>query len=158
MAVFSIPLLALLTVWSALAPLAAPAADGVWPVDRPFVVGAYDPPERDWLPGNRGVDLAAHVGQSVRSMLAGVVAFAGPVAGKPVVVVRLPDGRRVTYEPVRALVRVGDPVGTGQVIGVVAIGGGHCAGTCLHVGLRTPTGYADPLSLLGRRPAVLKPL
>ncbi len=135
-----------------------PTADGVWPVDRPRVVEPYAPPEHDWLAGHRGVDLAVAVGQPVRSMVDGAVAFAGQVAGRPVVVVRLPDGRRTTYEPVHARVTVGETVRAGQVLGVVAAGQGHCPAACLHVGLRTATGYADPLSLVGRRPAVLKPL
>ena len=137
---------------------AVPTEVGVWPLDQTRVVGSFSPPAKDWLAGHRGVDLAASVGQPVRSMVAGQVVFAGLVAGKPVVSVALPDGRRVTYEPVRAQVAVGDSVSAGELLGVVAAAGGHCAVACLHVGLRTPTGYADPLSLLGRRPAVLKPL
>ena len=90
----------------------------------------------------------------------GVVTVAGTVAGKPVVAVALPGGgSRVTYEPVVARVRVGVPVRSGDILGVLAAAGGHCGGTagCLHLGLRTPTGYRDPLALIERTPAVLKP-
>jgi len=131
------------------------------------MTAGFDPPAQDWLAGHRGVDFAALPGTPVRAVAAGVVAFAGPVAGRPVVVVRLPDGRRTTYEPVRALVGVGEQVAAGATLGVVVdragsdpdpAGGRHCASGCLHLGLRTATGYADPLSLLTRPPAVLKPL
>ena len=137
---------------------ARPAEVGVWPVDGTHVVEPFAPPEHDWQAGHRGVGLAADPGAGVRAMAAGRVAFAGRVAGKPVVSVELADGRRVTYEPVLASVVVGQRVAAGDVLGVVVGSGGHCGGECLHVGLRTGTGYADPLSLLGRRPAILKPL
>ncbi len=97
-------------------------------------------------------------------MAAGVIGFAGTVAGKGVVTVVLAGGARLTYEPVRASVRVGTQVRDGQVIGTVVAAGGHCGGErgCLHIGLRATSGagpafYLDPLSLLERRPAVLKP-
>ncbi len=130
---------------------------GTWPVDAPRVVARFDAPEPDWLAGHRGIDLATSPGQQVRAMAAGVVAFAGRVGGRGVVVVELPDGRRTTYEPVRAGVRVGQSVSTDQPIGTTA-DGGHCGSRCLHVGLRVDGGYRDPLTLIGRRPAVLKPL
>ena len=148
------------TVLLALA-LAFPAG---WPVDDPRVVSGFRPPAADWQAGHRGVDLAARTSDPVRAMAAGVVGFAGVIAGKPVVTVTLPGGARLTYEPVLASVTVGTLVRDGDVIGRVASSGGHCGGArgCLHVGLRSTTGtgdpaYRDPLSLLERRPAVLKP-
>lgn len=135
-----------------------------WPVDDPLVVSGFRPPTADWQAGHRGVDLAARTGDPVRAMAGGVVGFAGTVAGKPVVTVVLAGGARLTFEPVRASVRVGQIVRDGEVIGSVAATGGHCGGArgCLHVGLRFGPGlggtvYLDPLRLLGRRPAVLKP-
>lgn len=141
--------------------LAVPAG---WPVDDPRVVSAFRPPAQDWHSGHRGVDLAVATGDPVRAMASGVIGFAGTVGGKPVVTVVLAGGARLTYEPVRASVRVGEPVRDGDVIGSVAAAGGHCGGLrgCLHVGLRSETSsggpvYLDPLRLLDRRPAVLKP-
>lgn len=138
---------------------AVPPGPGRWPVAAPVVLSGFRPPDAPWAAGHRGVDLAARTGEPVRAVLAGRVAFAGSVAGKPVVTIALPDGRRVTYEPVRASVREGDSVSAGDVLGALSGSGGHCGGRsgCLHVGLITPSGYADPLGLLGRRPAVLKP-
>jgi murein DD-endopeptidase MepM/ murein hydrolase activator NlpD len=95
-------------------------------------------------------------------MASGTVAFVGTVAGKPVITVALagPAHPRSTYEPVVASVQVGEQVLVGEVIGTVAVAGGHCGGArgCVHVGVRTDTGYLDPLSLLRRPPAVLKPI
>lgn len=134
---------------------------GTWPVADPTVVARFDPPVAAWSSGHRGVDLAARTGDVVRSMAAGTVLFAGTIAGKPVVSVGYPgpDRPRSTYEPVIPSVAVGQQVAEGAVLGTVAVIGGHCGGTrgCLHVGLRTDTRYLDPLTLVGRAPAVLKP-
>ncbi len=141
--------------------LAVPAG---WPVDDPLVVSGFRPPAADWQAGHRGVDLAAQTGDPVRAMASGRVGFAGTIAGKPVVTVVLAGGARLTYEPVLATVSAGALVGDGDVIGSVAAAGGHCGGDrgCLHVGLRASSGpggpvYLDPLSIVERRPAVLKP-
>ncbi|MCX6434322.1 MAG: M23 family metallopeptidase [Actinobacteria bacterium] len=134
---------------------------GQWPVADPTLLSVFRPPSSVWGAGHRGVDLAARTGQEVRAMAAGVVSFAGTIAGKPVVAIALPGpgSRRVTYEPVVATVAVGQAVRAGDVIGTLAAAGGHCGGAvgCVHIGLRTADGYLDPLSLMGRRPAVLKP-
>jgi len=135
----------------------APPPDPAHPTPRPGVVRPFDPPDRAWGAGHRGLDLAATSGAPVRSLTAGVVGTAGPVAGKPVVTVLLPGGRRVTYEPVLATVAPGQAVGRGEILGLVAATGGHCGGAagCLHVGLRAGDDYLDPTVLLGR--AVLRP-
>ena len=59
------------------------------------------------------------------------------------------DGIRSTYEPVVAMVAVGDPVVVGQQLGTVAPAGSHCITTCVHLGAIRGTTYLDPLRLLG---------
>jgi len=59
------------------------------------------------------------------------------------------DDLRTTYEPVTPQVAAGQQVSLGQPIGRVS-GGGHCAGRCLHWGLRQGDLYVDPLLLIGR--------
>jgi murein DD-endopeptidase MepM/ murein hydrolase activator NlpD len=126
-----------------------------WPVTgpgvrgRPRVLRGFEPPATPWAAGHRGVDLRAGPDAQVRAAAPGEVDFAGQVAGTPVVVVRLPGGLRVTYEPVRATAAVGARVGAGARIGVTAGGGlPHCPGACLHWGLLRGDVYLDPLSLL----------
>ena len=131
------------------------------PVDGPVVVlRPFAPPPIAWLPGHRGVDLAASRGDLVRAAGAGTVTFAADLAGRGVVVVTHDRGLRTTYEPVSALVRVGDAVAAGEVIGTVAEGAVHCGGAspCLHWGLRRGRDYLDPMLLLDPgRPVLLPP-
>ncbi|WP_076259790.1 M23 family metallopeptidase [Intrasporangium flavum] len=140
--------------------VSASHATWAWPLDpEPRVERAFDPPDRPWGAGHRGVDLAATVGQPVRSPEAGTVTWAGVVAGRGVVVVTHPGGLRSTFEPVTATVRVGTTVARGGPVGAVTAAPGHCApGTCLHWGVQRGRQYLDPLSFVGRAPIVLLPL
>ncbi|WP_425270504.1 murein hydrolase activator EnvC family protein [Micromonospora chersina] len=138
----------------------APGARFRWPLaGTPRVVRRFDPPPQPWLPGHRGVDLAAVPGAEVRSAGAGVVLFAGTVAGRPVVTVGHTDGLRTTYEPVRAAPAAGTRVAAGTPIGLLTAGHPGCAAAaCLHWGLRRGEEYLDPLALLGLGPVRLLPL
>ncbi|WP_084412778.1 MULTISPECIES: murein hydrolase activator EnvC family protein [Arsenicicoccus] len=139
---------------------AAPRAPGRWtaPVRPLRVVTRFTAPPQPWARGHRGVDLAAGPGAAIVAPADGVVAFAGMVAGRPVLSVDHEGGLRSTYEPVVARVSVGDQVTQGQVIAVVADGPGHCSSSCLHWGARRGQVYVDPLSLIDRPPLVLLPL
>jgi len=120
-----------------------------WPLaGKPEVIRGFAAPEHDYGPGHRGVDLAARAGQPVLAGAAGMVAFAGSVGGRGVVSIDH-DDMRTTYEPVSPQVTAGQRVRLGQPIGRVS-GGGHCAGRCLHWGLRQGVSYVDPLVLLGQ--------
>jgi murein DD-endopeptidase MepM/ murein hydrolase activator NlpD len=123
------------------------------------VLAGFDAPDPDWLPGHRGVDLLAFPGEPVVAAGEGTVTYAARVVDRGVVVVRHPDGRSTTYEPVEAEVRVGDEVVVGDRVGVLGRGG-HCDGVCLHWGLVAADGvtYEDPLALLRPPHAVLLPL
>lgn len=132
------------------------------PLDGPtHVLRAFDPPPRPWLAGHRGVDLAAASGVTVRSPAAGVVTFAGDVAGRGVVTVLHDDGRRSSLEPVTATVAAGDRVEAGDALGALAGGahGGVPGGPALHWGVREDDRYVDPWALLpGTGPVVLLPV
>ncbi len=136
---------------------AAAGARGGWPVPAP-VVAEFQPPLLRWLPGHRGLDFAVAAGTVVRAPRGGVVLFAGPVAGRGIVVIGH-GALRSTYEPVAPLVVVGQRVASGQVIGRVAPGAGHCGGEplCLHWGLRRGEAYLDPRLLIRPGYAVLLP-
>ena len=139
-------------------------AHGVWPLSpQPAVVRHFEPPPNPYAAGHRGVDLAGTPGQPVRSALAGTVAFAGSIGGKPVVTVRHDGERRTTYEPVVSSVAVDQAVTAGEVLGRLVVTDSHCfPAACLHWGLveghGEPRTYADPLTLLGGGPVRLLPL
>ncbi|GHJ49801.1 hypothetical protein Cs7R123_71430 [Catellatospora sp. TT07R-123] len=122
-----------------------------WPLDgTPRPVRRFDPPPQRWLPGHRGVDLAAGPGAPVLAAGAGVVRFAGVIAGRGVVSVAHPDGLITTYEPVQPSVEVGQHVDAGSVLGALSPGHPGCpAAACLHWGLRRAAAYLDPLAVLG---------
>ncbi len=132
---------------------------GVWPLHpEPEVVARFDPPTSPYGPGHRGVDLLGRAGQPVRAALAGTITYAGPLAGRGVVVVSHGD-TRTTYEPVSANVSVGSTVGRGAVIGSLQPFGSHCAPrVCLHWGWLRGDTYLDPLRLVGAGPVRLLPL
>lgn len=130
-----------------------------WPLaPRPALVNVFDPPEHDWLPGHRGVDLAGNSNQAVRAAGPGTVVFAGRVAGKPVVSIDHPGGLRTTYEPVTASVRAGMRVRASEIVGTLEPGHPTCKDACLHWGVRRGREYLDPLALVHFTPIRLKPL
>jgi len=133
----------------ALAPLfcgtGGPFAPGVpsydAPVDSPIHRG-FDLPAGQYGPGNRGLDYDTPSDRAVRTIGAGEVTFAGPVAGRVFVTIAHPDGLRSSYGPLaHAAVRAGEVVGRAQTIG-------RTAGR-LHLGVRRGDEYLDPAPLLG---------
>jgi len=136
-----------------------PRGSGVWPLSpAPAVVHAFDPPGSDFGAGHRGVDLAGRPGQVVAAALPGQVTFAGRLAGRGVVVVSH-GPTRTTYEPVRAIVRVGDLVDAGTPLGVLDLPLSHCfPSACLHWGWVRGETYLDPLELVGAGRVRLLPL
>ncbi|TQS17447.1 M23 family metallopeptidase [Microbispora hainanensis] len=118
----------------------------------------FDPPPQRWLAGHRGVDVAARPGEKVVAAGPGIVGLAERVAGRGVVTISHSGGLRTTYLPVRALVRPGEVVAAGQVIGVVEEdAAAHCTAPCLHWGLLRGRLYLDPLLLFGRGQVRLLP-
>ncbi|GAA1628643.1 murein hydrolase activator EnvC family protein [Catellatospora bangladeshensis] len=141
--------------WAAATPQTrwAVAAPGGWRwplAGTPRPVRLFDPPPEPWLPGHRGVDLAADPGTPVLAAAPGTVVYAGRLAGRGVVSIDHADGLRTTYEPVDASVQAGAVVAAGQALGTLAPGHPGCpAAACLHWGLRRGPVYLDPLTVLG---------
>jgi murein DD-endopeptidase MepM/ murein hydrolase activator NlpD len=139
---------------------AAPVAGFSWPLQPgpDTIVSDFDPPQRPWLAGNRGVDLAGVAGEAVHASGAGIVSFAGRVAG--VGVVSITSGAlRTTYEPLQVTIHQGEQVLAGALIGRLSLAGSHCVPrACLHWGLLRGTDYLDPLALLGLEHVRLLPL
>ncbi|KLO47096.1 peptidase M23 [Mycobacterium nebraskense] len=152
-----------LTALSA-APAVADDARLDWPLrPPPAVARGFDAPSPDWKPGHRGVDLPGAPGQPVYAAGTATVVFAGELAGRPVVSLAHPGGLRTSYEPVRAAVRVGQPVTAQTVIGELVPGHAGCrAAACLHWGAMwgpaSGAHYVDPLGLVKSTPIRLKPL
>ncbi|EEI16889.1 M23 family metallopeptidase [Corynebacterium sanguinis] len=122
------------------------------------ITRSADIPDKNWLPGHRGVDLALGIGESVLAAGAGTVAFAGVVAGTPVVSIDHADGIRTTYQPVYTHVKTGDHVDEGDVIGRLAPAAG-AEHNGLHWGARTgEDAYLNPLTLLDAPAIRLKPV
>lgn len=150
-ATVSIPLALLASPAPAVAtPAPAPTASWVAPLGDPVLVTrGFDPPPDRFAAGHRGVDLGGPPGTAVLAAGAGVVVFAGTVAGRPVVSIAHDSGLRTTYEPVEPVVRAGRAVSRGTVIGRLQPGHSGCpVQACLHWGLRRGEGYLDPLLLL----------
>ena len=127
----------------------------VWPVDAVHIVRPFEAPASRYAAGHRGIDLGG--ADRVRSPASGTVAFAGPVAGRPVVTIDHGDGLVTTFEPVTTSLDVGDAVARGDPVGEVAVGG-HTAAGAVHFGVRWNGEYVNPLRLLGGVPrAILLP-
>ena len=122
------------------------------------VLRLFDAPAQRWSSGHRGVDLAAAVGEAVRSPAAGVVSFSGTVVDRGVVTITHPDGLRSSLEPVVGAPVAGTTVDADDEVGTVQRSG-HCAReACVHWGVRRGQTYLDPLELLGVDPVVLLPV
>jgi hypothetical protein len=106
-----------------------------WPISPAQVVRGFDPPAQPWLPGHRGVDLAAAPLTVVHAAGAGRVVYAGVLAGRGVVSVEHTGGLRTTYEPVTPLVAAGDLIALGAPVGALQAGHPGCpVAACLHWG------------------------
>ena len=133
-------------------PIAAPVR-GLRPLPG-AIVRVFDPPEHPWLAGHRGLDITGDIGEEVLAPGPGRVRFAGEVAGTPVVSIDHGHGLISTYQPVVAVVVVGDSVGAGDVIGTVSAGG-HCSRPCVHVGVKQEGVYRHPFLALRIWPRLL---
>ncbi|MGY1692118.1 murein hydrolase activator EnvC family protein [Geodermatophilus sp. SYSU D01105] len=144
----------------AVAEPAPPSSSALWvPPVEGAVTRPFDPPADRYAAGHRGVDLAGAPGAAVLAAGDGVVAFAGMVAGRPVVSVDHPGGLRTTYEPVEPTVGAGQAVARGSPLGALTAGHDGCpAAACLHWGLRLRDTYLDPLALLRPPEVRLLPL
>ena len=101
-----------------------------WPLEHAQVIGEYDAPAKQWLPGHRGLDLRARPQDAIIAPADGVVAFSGKV-----VIVK------------------------GERFARVEGGSEHCADECLHWGLKSGgRDYADPSGRVRSMRVELKPL
>lgn len=137
-----------------------PRGSWQWPLPgQPEVVKAFDPPDRPWLPGHRGIDLAGTQAAPVLAVDDGTVSYSGRIAGIGIVSVTHPNGIRSTYQPVTDRIAEGRDVRAGDQIGHLGDIGSHClVRLCLHLGaVRGERTYLDPLQFLQPRELTLLP-
>ena len=121
----------------------------------PVVTREYYAPTPNWLPGHRGVDLEFAEGGEVYAASDGVVIYAGLLVDRNLVSIEHSGGIRTSYEPVDPVVRRGEHVRAGQLIGYAEAG--HTdkhfweSTVAVHFGARRAGKYIDPLSLLRHR-------
>ena len=145
-------------------PPAAPDPPPVPPLWMPVagaVVRGLDTRAGPFGPGHRGIDIAASVGELVRSPTAGRVVFAGRVAGTNWVSLLVAPGVLVTLGPLLDPASTADRVQLRTPVG--RVGPGHWtqpvgrAGSgreeaSLHLSVRVDGVYVDPLAYLVDRP------
>lgn len=123
-----------------------------WPVAGPHTISRnYSAPTHVYSPGHRGIDVRAELGSEILAPADGVVRFVGWVVDRSVLSIDH-EGVISTFEPVDAVVKKGERVSRGQVIGILS-SGPHC--TCLHMGARQGNSYLSPMALLGSVPAAV---
>jgi murein DD-endopeptidase MepM/ murein hydrolase activator NlpD len=132
--------------------VASKAASGAW--FRPSGAGIVSPFGMRWGRMHEGVDFGARYGAPIRAIGDGVVVGAGYLPGEggygQLTLIRHKNGIVSAYaHQSRMLVRAGDRVTAGEVIGYVG-STGHVTGPHLHFEIRTSThgGQIDPVSWL----------
>lgn len=154
----------LATILACAAPARADPGRLQWPLrPPPAVTREFDAPSPNWQRGHRGVDLAGAPGQPVYAAGPATVVFAGKLAGRPVVSLAHDGGLRTSYEPIEAVVVVGQRVDATSVLGRLVAGHPGCpAVACLHWGAMwgpaARADYVNPIGLLAATPVRLKPL
>jgi len=120
-----------------------------WPVVGPVVRG-FEPPSSPYGPGHRGIDIATPIGTVVRAPAAGVVSFAGQIAGQRYVTIDHGGGLLSTCSFLSGLlVHRGDLVAEGEAVALSGAGHPGDAIPDLHFGVRLNGQYVDPLDYLG---------
>jgi hypothetical protein len=161
--------LALLSVamWQYQATQSSAATEPVWaaPLDAPLhLIHPFYAPNSDYSAGHRGVDYRVRLDQRVVSPTDAVVWFTGKVVDRNVLSLRTASGDLLAFEPVCSELTVGQSVTRGEMVGSVCradpVYRQHCDGQlCLHLSLRTSSGYLSPLVRWGAlSPTVLLPV
>lgn len=120
---------------------------------EPFTT-LFSAPTTAYGPGHRGIDFHIARGNTLTAPVDGVVHFSGTVADRPLITIKVNDHVLLTLEPVESELREGEAVKRGEVIGTVSKGG-HCAATCVHIGVRIKGVYVNPLRFFIEKPVLL---
>jgi murein DD-endopeptidase MepM/ murein hydrolase activator NlpD len=119
-----------------------------WPVTGPVIRG-FEGPATPYSAGHRGIDIAAEVGTPIQAPDAGVVTFAGRVAGSLFLTIDHGAGIRTSYSLLSGLaVSKGAIVSRGQLVAFTGHGHPDVDVPHLHFGIRLNGVYVDPLDYL----------
>lgn len=132
----------------------------VTPVPAMEIIEAFDPPDKLWLKGHRGIDVLALEGEPLRAPTGGTIRFAGTVAGMATVSILTESDHVFTFQPAATLLKKGESFAAGEQIGTVG-SGGHCQRSCLHIGAwpaASDRRYVDPGKFFGQEQSALLPL
>ncbi|MBO1901175.1 M23 family metallopeptidase [Leucobacter weissii] len=153
----TLPLALLVVAVTAVAPRSHAASERLWspPLGHPLRISApYSLPNGPYRAGHRGIDLPATSGDPVRAPTSGTISFAGTVVDRPVISIRVDERTVLSMEPVTSALAAGDIVAPGGIVGEID-SDAHCAGGCLHLGVRVDGDYVNPLRFLRPRPVLL---
>ena len=132
----------------------------VTPVPAMEIIEAFDPPDKPWLKGHRGIDVLALEGEPLRAPTGGTIRFAGTVAGMATISILTESDHVFTFQPAATLLKKGESFAAGEQIGTVG-SGGHCQRSCLHIGAwpaASDRRYVDPGKFFGQEQSALLPL
>ena len=128
------------------------------PIPGANLVKDFDLPINTYSSGHRGVDYLSTFGAPVVASADGVITHAGLIANRFTVTVTH-NNLRTTYEPVKPIVKFGQFVKQGQIIGYLQQIGSHCfPESCLHFGLKEEKTYLNPIISNPRKYPRLLPL
>ena len=108
--------------------------------------------------GHRGIDLLAAENSAVIASEDGYISHSGFIYNRWTISVTH-NSFRTTYEPVKPIVKLGQKVKQGEVIGFLQTEGSHCfPKSCLHFGLKEGSNYFKPKFKNLRKYPILLPL
>ena len=108
--------------------------------------------------GHRGIDLLAAENSAVIASEDGYISHSGFIYNRWTISVTH-NSFRTTYEPVKPIVKLGQIVKQGEIIGFLQTEGSHCfPKSCLHFGLKEGSTYFNPKFKNLRKYPILLPL
>jgi murein DD-endopeptidase MepM/ murein hydrolase activator NlpD len=120
-----------------------------WPVVGRVLRG-FEPPPTPFSAGHRGIDIAAPFGTPIHAPAAGVVSFAGWVAGSMFVTIDHSASLKSSFSWLSGIkVKKGETVTRGQVVAFTGHGHPDVATPHLHFSVRVDGNYVDPMAFLG---------
>ena len=115
-------------------------------------------PENKYASGHRGIDLLSIENSQVLAAEDGFISHSGFIYNRWTITVTH-NSFRTTYEPVKPIVKLGQKVKQGEVIGFLQTVGSHCfPKSCLHFGLKEGSTYFKPVFISLKKYPILLPI